>query len=83
VLCLFRVGEKDSITCTNDVEQLGGLLCRVICQQTKEIKGITMRCGSEDSKSTGYFGSKFCGQTKCLSKKEGKVLSFSRGQRGG
>ena len=32
MLCLFRVGEKDSITCTNDVEQLGGLLCRVIFQ---------------------------------------------------
>jgi hypothetical protein len=36
-----------------------------------------MRCGSEDGKSTGYFGSKFCGQTKCLNKKEGKVSTVS------
>jgi hypothetical protein len=64
---------------TNEIKEVG-LLCKEFCQQTKEIEGITMKCGigRYNNRSIGYVASTFCGNINCLSISQKKEENWFR-----
>jgi hypothetical protein len=58
-------GKGTNHCCPYNIVQVG-LECRQICQKTKIVEGVTMRCGiGKYTKSSGSY-SRFCGSIDCL-----------------
>jgi hypothetical protein len=58
-------GKGTNHCCPYNIVQVG-LECRQICQKTKIVEGVTMRCGIRKYKKSSGFYSRFCGSIDCL-----------------
>ena len=63
--------------CPNVIVQVD-LECRQICQQTKEVKGVMMRCGIEKYKKGNGHCANFCGERHCLNDSQKReIIGFN------